>query len=210
MAKILFIHNPEACNNCVLDDFVLLSHTNKHIVLVTLVQTLPDSNLPVCSSQTLIYTCNSTTGYLRWKDGEKAIVYFPAITPSLTFNESELLVNFTVQLISINGSNLSSTAVFENVSSADEGTTIACQDGIFSLEESVTVAGMFMLSFLHNEAISSLMCWIQGAVLLLQHYFFFQSCVTACLCYMQAKGRRRKGKGWREKWENEKVESERE
>ena len=64
-------------------------------------------------------------------------------------------MQFIVQLISIVGSGLSSLVIFENVSSSHEGTVITCKDGISSLEESVTVAGIFMLCFLHNESNSS-------------------------------------------------------
>ena len=113
-----------------------------HIILVTLEQTLPDNNLPVCSSQTLVYTCNTTTGVIRWQEGDKSITYSTDIT--LTLNVSEPLRLFTVQLVSINGNDLSSTATSQNTSSSDEGTTIVCQDGITTLARNVTVAGIFI------------------------------------------------------------------
>ena len=137
------VFNSEMCNCYILNYFNLLSHTNKHIIVVTLVQTLPDDNLPVCSSQTVIYTCNTTTGVIRWQEGDRSRTY--ATDDTLTLNVPERLMQFTVQLISVDASDLSSKAISENTSSSDEGTTIACQDGISSLEESITVAGMFVI-----------------------------------------------------------------
>ena len=113
------------------------------IIQATLEQTLPDDNLPICSGQTLIYTSNTTTGVIRWEEGDKSITYSTAVT--LNLNVRVRLRQFTVQLISIDGTDLSSTAISQNTSFLDEGSTIVCQDGITSLVRSITIAGMCMI-----------------------------------------------------------------
>ena len=128
--------------------YLTQTHTCTHFYQVTLEQTLPDDNLPVCSSQTLIYNCNTTTGVIRWEEGDKSITYSTAVT--LNLNVPERLRQFTVQLINIDGIDLSSTATSQNTSSLDVGTTIVCQDGRTSLARSVTVAGMCMIVYLNT------------------------------------------------------------
>lgn len=108
---------------------------------VSLNQTLPLNNLPVCSEGTLIYSCFTTSGVLRWQEGDDSQQLF---FPDSEVNNPITLVEFTVELTGVNGDFLTSTATSQMTNSSDAGIRISCRDGVTTLSRDVVVAGKFL------------------------------------------------------------------
>ena len=90
-----------------------------------LIQSSP-SYTPVCPGDTVIFTCSSTTGRVSWalnSDGTNSIGY--TNSDQLDAPPTQLGI-FTVDLVSANGSNFTSTATVHNVTISQTGTDIYC------------------------------------------------------------------------------------
>ena len=111
---------------------------------VSIQQTVPDGNQAVCPGQELVFTCTTTTGFLRWVFPGQQNVLFRADTDAV--NDTELRPHFTFQLTKIEMLNLTSTATSQMTDLSLNGLEIICEDGINAVNGleslSVDVAGL--------------------------------------------------------------------
>ena len=114
--------------------------------VVSLKQTIPGSNSPVCPGGMLQYTCISATGGLLWQV-DNSTVYFWL---NSELNETIQLENFAVMPNSMNGSVLNSSAVSHNTSSSDEEIQISCWDGIDMMTRDVIVGKLHDALYLYQ------------------------------------------------------------
>ena len=114
-------------------------------IAVSLQQTVPDDNQAVCLGQELVYTCTTTTGFLRWVFPGQQNVLFRADTHGL--NDIAPRPLFTFQLTEIEVINLTSTATSQMTDLSLNGQEIICEDGINVVNGSeslpVDVAGLY-------------------------------------------------------------------
>ena len=107
------------------------------VVAVSLEQTLPTGNLPVCPGEMLVFTCTSE-GLLTWQEGSKLFVFN---SPN-QINAIKAGKRFSFLLVGVNGTLYISTATIPTVSSADDGLLLSCTDGPTVLSRNIVVAGM--------------------------------------------------------------------
>ena len=133
------------------------------VYVVTLVQTLPSSDMDVCPGEKVVFTCetNDAPG-LVWD-----IPSFPSVpfenAPQI--NQPEVRGNFTFILINITdaGSTFISTATLENAAVNDDQTEITCSDGgAIGSPIQVNIAGMNLASVVEISVI-----WTNGYILYL-------------------------------------------
>ena len=80
----------------------------------------------MCPGDTVVYSCITDTGYLVWYiTGEERQLYESGPVPQVTHKDI-----FTLQLITVNGSVLISTATVPNVSLEYDGKNITCGDSV--------------------------------------------------------------------------------
>ena len=110
---------------------------------VSLDQTVPEENLPVCANHTLRYTCSVNTGILLWQYAEFTAVFFD----SSDMNNGVNLGPFVLKLTLVNGSSLTSTATSSETFSSYKNTRLIVYDGDTFLARDVTVSGTVRVQF---------------------------------------------------------------
>ena len=90
-------------------------------IVVTLTQNT--NNGSACFGDTVVFTCTSTTGGLGWSNGTTSSAVYSISSPT---NVPQTFLQFSVTLVSIDGTTLISTATLNGI---EQDTTIQCLSG---------------------------------------------------------------------------------
>ena len=103
-------------------------------------QTIPQSNI-TCPGQMLQYTCTYPGTELFWSIGSSQPVTFDGNTAG---NTNANIGDFSLVLLGINATNISSTATNNMVASTYDGQQIACYSGNIIRSLTISVAGIYI------------------------------------------------------------------
>ena len=104
------------------------------------------SSNQTCPGDTITYTCVTDTGELVWRENNKAQILF-----TIDYYSPQQLDIFTVNLTSISGLVIVSTATINNVLIHHNGTVLSCRDNaIPQLAEKINKT-VIILALAHTE-----------------------------------------------------------
>ena len=116
-------------------------------ICVTLIPTviLESSSNQTCPGDTVTYTCVTDTGQLVWSENNKAQVLF-----TIDNHPPQQLDIFVVNLTSISGIVIVSTATINNVLLEHNGTVLLCSDNAIpqladTINRTVIISGIILL-----------------------------------------------------------------
>ena len=109
---------------------------------------LESSSNQTCPGDTVIYTCVTDTGQLVWRENNKDQVLF-----NTNYHLPQQLDVFTVNLTSISGMVIVSTATINNVLIHHSGTVLTCSDNVIAQlsnmnKRTLRISGMILGSYI--------------------------------------------------------------
>ena len=112
-----------------------------HTYCVFFLVTLTSSADSVCPGNTVVFTCVTDTGQLAWRSNGHSHFYSTSV--KATVDDVEM---FTVNLTSVTGMVLVSTATVHNVQLSHNGAVVTCSDGVAIQQDDHSVNGTVQIS----------------------------------------------------------------